>query len=214
MAVSSESSGLKRRLSPWPNSTEAQSIHSTLTCEGSISTLDVKITSPSFCSHIPYLVSVGFRLTFVFLSSAVVSSNSSPSLKEISVFLKVLSDLMVITSPFLLIVMFGLATPAIFLVANPTPVNKTGYDEIFIFTQWLSLIRWGKKTKQPSMLNSLLLFELFINSQLQRFFCNISITWCGYRPSCVGWHKEIFCSVIVTIVKVVFRRLRQDFNAS
>lgn len=145
MAVSSGSSELKRRLSPCPNSSEAQSIHSTLTVKAAFLHWMSKITSPPFCSRIPYLVSVGFGLTFVFLSSAVVSSNSSPSLKETSVFLRVLSVLMVIISPFLLIVTFGLATAAIFLVANPTPVHKTGYYEIFIFTQWLSLICWGKK---------------------------------------------------------------------
>lgn len=38
-------------------------------------------------------------------------------------FLKVLSDLMVITSPLTLMVMLGLAMPATFLVAKPTPAG-------------------------------------------------------------------------------------------
>lgn len=161
-----------------------------------------------------YLESALFGLTFVFLSSAVVSSNSSPSLKETSVFLKVLSVLMVITSPLMLMVTLGLATPAIFLVANPTPVNKTGHYEIFIFTKSFPPICWGKKTQTTtSVLISLLLSEFFINSMLQRFLCNILLACCGYRPSQVGWHKEILCSVIARIVKAVFWRLRQYFNA-
>lgn len=103
-----------------------------------------------------YLQNAVSGLTFVFLSSAVVSSNSSPSLKETSVFLKVLSVLMVITSPLMLIVTLGLATPAIFLVANPTPVNKIGHYEIFIFPQSFCLIHWEKKT---SVLFPLLISE-------------------------------------------------------
>lgn len=47
VAVSSGCCGLKGRLSPCPNSTEAQSTHSALTFEGNISTLDVKITTLS-----------------------------------------------------------------------------------------------------------------------------------------------------------------------
>lgn len=54
VAVSSGCSGLKRRLSPCPNSTDTQSLRSTLTFEGSISTLDVKITTLSSCSHITF----------------------------------------------------------------------------------------------------------------------------------------------------------------
>lgn len=54
----------------------------------------------------------------------MVSSNSWPSLKEISVFLKVLSVLIVIISPFLLMITVGLAKFPSFLVANPTPVNQ------------------------------------------------------------------------------------------
>lgn len=64
------------------------------------------------------------KFTFVFLLSAVVSSNSWPSLKEISVSLKVLSVLIVIISPFLLMITLGLAKSPSFLVANPTPENQ------------------------------------------------------------------------------------------
>lgn len=63
------------------------------------------------------------RITLVFLLSAVVSSNSWPSLKEISVFLKALSVRIVMISPFLLMITLGLAKFPNFLVANPTPEN-------------------------------------------------------------------------------------------
>lgn len=66
------------------------------------------------------------KFTLAFLLSAVVSSNSRPSLKEISVFLKALSVLIVITSPFLLMITVGLAKFPSFLVANPTPENQDG----------------------------------------------------------------------------------------
>lgn len=121
-------------------------------------------------------------LTFVFLSSAVVSSNSSPSLKETSVFLKVLSVLMVITSPLMLIVTLGLATPAIFLVANPTPVSKIGPYEIFIFPQSFSLMCW-KKSPQCFFPYC---FLSSINSMLQIFFYKISLGTAVGPPS-HGW---------------------------
>lgn len=68
------------------------------------------------------------KFTFVFLLSAVVSSNSWPSLKEISVFLKGLSVLIVIISPFLLMITLGLAKFPSFLVANPTPEIKIALE--------------------------------------------------------------------------------------
>lgn len=60
-------------------------------------------------------------LTLQFLSSGVVSSNSSPSLKLISVFLKVLWVLITTLSPSLLIITVGLVTFPTCRVANPTP---------------------------------------------------------------------------------------------
>lgn len=62
--------------------------------------------------------------TFTCRSSAVVSSNSSPSLKEISVFLKVLSVLTTTLSPSWLMTTVGLVTLPTCLVAKPTPVDK------------------------------------------------------------------------------------------
>jgi len=63
-------------------------------------------------------------LTLTCRSSAVVSSNSSPSLEEISVFLKVLWVLTTTLSPSWLIATVGLVTLPTCLVAKPTPVNK------------------------------------------------------------------------------------------
>lgn len=63
-------------------------------------------------------------LTLTFRSSAVVSSNCWPSLKEMVVFLNVLSVLMVTMSPFMLMITSGLARPPSFRVAKPTPRNQ------------------------------------------------------------------------------------------
>lgn len=63
-------------------------------------------------------------LTLTFRSSAVVSSNCWPSLKEMVVFLNVLSVLMVTMSPFILMITSGLARPPSFRVAKPTPRNQ------------------------------------------------------------------------------------------
>lgn len=60
-------------------------------------------------------------LTLQFLSSGVVSSNSSPSLKLISVFLKVLWVLITTLSPSLLMITVGLVTFPTCRIANPTP---------------------------------------------------------------------------------------------
>lgn len=64
------------------------------------------------------------KQTFTCRSSAVVSSNSSPSLKEISVFLKVLSVLTTTLSPSWLMTIVGLVTLPTCLVAKPTPVQR------------------------------------------------------------------------------------------
>ena len=56
-------------------------------------------------------------LTFTFRLSMVVSSNSFPSLKEISEFLKELSVLMLILSLSALIMILGFADPATILDA-------------------------------------------------------------------------------------------------
>lgn len=60
-------------------------------------------------------------LTLQFLSSAVVSSNSSPRWKLISVFLKVLWVLITTLSPSWLMITVGLVTLPTCLVAKPTP---------------------------------------------------------------------------------------------
>lgn len=60
-------------------------------------------------------------LTLQFRSSAVLSSNSSPSLKEISVFLKVLWVRMTTLSPSWLMMTVGLVTLPTCRVAKPTP---------------------------------------------------------------------------------------------
>lgn len=60
-------------------------------------------------------------LTLTCLSSAVVSSNSSPSLKLISVFLKVLWVFTVTLSPSTSMMVVGLVSPATCRVAKPTP---------------------------------------------------------------------------------------------
>lgn len=64
-------------------------------------------------------------LTFTFRLSMVVSSNSSPILKEISEFLKVLSVLMLTLSPSALIMILGFADPARFWTATLTPVGMS-----------------------------------------------------------------------------------------
>lgn len=64
------------------------------------------------------------HLTLVLLPPGVVSSNSSPSLKETSLFLKMLLVFMVITSPFVLIVTVGFARQPSFLLARPIPRNQ------------------------------------------------------------------------------------------
>lgn len=76
-------------------------------------------------------------LTLVFLLSAVVSSNSCPTLKVISVFLKALSVRMVTTSPFMLTMTLGLARLPSFRVASPTPTNCTPKKHCYIL--------WGNK---------------------------------------------------------------------
>lgn len=65
------------------------------------------------------------QLTLQFLSSAVVSSNSSPSLKEISVFLKVLWVRIATLSPSWLMITVGLVTLPTCRVAKPTPDRGT-----------------------------------------------------------------------------------------
>lgn len=64
------------------------------------------------------------RLTLTCRSSGVVSSNSSPSLAEISVFLKVLMVFTTTLSPSLLMATVGLVTLPTCLVAKPTPKIK------------------------------------------------------------------------------------------
>lgn len=64
-------------------------------------------------------------LTFTFRLSMVVSSNSFPSLKEISEFLKELSVLMLILSLSALIMILGFADPARFWTATLTPVGMS-----------------------------------------------------------------------------------------
>ena len=64
-------------------------------------------------------------LTFTFWLSDVVSSNSSPSLKDISVFLKELSVLMLTLSLSVLIVILGFANPARLWTAALTPVGMS-----------------------------------------------------------------------------------------
>lgn len=64
-------------------------------------------------------------LTFTFRLSMVVSSNSSPNLKEISEFLKELSVLMVTLSPSAPITILGFADPARFWTATLTPVGMS-----------------------------------------------------------------------------------------
>lgn len=61
--------------------------------------------------------------TLVFLPSAVVSWNSWPNLNVTCVFLKVLSVLIVTSSPFMLMMVLGFAKLPSFLVANPTPME-------------------------------------------------------------------------------------------
>lgn len=60
------------------------------------------------------------------LSSAVVSSNSSPSLKVISVFLKVLWVFTVTLPPSSSMMVVGLVKPATCRVAKPTPGGARG----------------------------------------------------------------------------------------
>ena len=64
-------------------------------------------------------------LTLTFRLSMVVSSNSFPSLKEISEFLKELSVLMLILSLSALIMILGFADPARFWTATLTPVGMS-----------------------------------------------------------------------------------------
>lgn len=72
-------------------------------------------------SIILYTLSLRQTLTLQFRSSAVLSSNSSPSLKEISVFLKVLWVRMTTLSPSWLMMTVGLVTLPTCRVAKPTP---------------------------------------------------------------------------------------------
>lgn len=66
-----------------------------------------------------------WNFTLTLRSSAVVSSNSTPSLKLISVDLKVLTVLSVMTSPSMEIMVVGLVILPTWRVANPTPeTNK------------------------------------------------------------------------------------------
>lgn len=69
-------------------------------------------------------VKIRLGLTLTCLSSGVVSSNSSPSLAEISVFLKVLRVFTTTLSPSRLMVTVGLVTLPTCLVAKPTPVQE------------------------------------------------------------------------------------------
>lgn len=72
-------------------------------------------------------------LTFTFRLSMVVSSNSSPILKEISEFLKVLSVLMLTFIPAsALIMILGFADPARVWTATLTPVGMSEKK-----TQWI-----------------------------------------------------------------------------
>lgn len=64
-------------------------------------------------------------LTFTFRPSAVVSSNSSPSLKEISKFLKEVSVLMLTLSPGALMRILGFSTAARCRMVPGTPAGQT-----------------------------------------------------------------------------------------
>lgn len=79
-------------------------------------------------------------LTLTFRSSAVVSSNCWPSLKEIVVFLKVLSVLMVTMSPFILMITSGFARPPSFRVAKPTPRNQKQNYNYILASKKLSIL--------------------------------------------------------------------------
>lgn len=61
----------------------------------------------------------------------------------------------------MLIVKLGLATPAIFLVANPTPVNKKEHYESFISMIFSYL---GKIRDSPHHFLSIYLFIFVINT--------------------------------------------------
>lgn len=76
-----------------------------------------------------------WRLTLTFLSSAVVSSNSSPSLKDSSVFLMVLWVFTVILSPSKEMMVVGLVMFPTVRVANPTPAPKHTKQDM----QWVSM---------------------------------------------------------------------------
>lgn len=78
--------------------------------------------SPMVPPHpLVFIKTVQPTLTLQFRSSAVLSSNSSPSLKEISVFLKVLWVRMTTLSPSWLMMTVGLVTFPTCRVAKPTP---------------------------------------------------------------------------------------------
>lgn len=93
------------------------------------------------------------QLTLQFLSSAVVSSNSSPSLKEISVFLKVLWVRITTLSPSWLMITVGLVTLPTCRVAKPTPDQRTQVKYELVNNQmWTFHLVWAGKKKSFSVL--------------------------------------------------------------
>lgn len=78
------------------------------------------------------------ELTLVLRPPGVVSSNSSPSLKEILLFLKMLLVFIVITSPSVLIVTVGFAREPSFLLAFPIPGNQIK-ESLFLASKTLSV---------------------------------------------------------------------------
>lgn len=94
-------------------------------------------------------------LTLQFLSSGVVSSNSSPSLKLISVFLKVLWVLITTLSPSLLMITVGLVTFPTCRIANPTPTppgkSRNHHPLFFFFIYTLSFTHTGADNSSPAL---------------------------------------------------------------
>lgn len=102
----------------------------TITILPSLISLTKFVSLPShFCTWMSLSPS---RLTtdLQFLSSAVISSNSSPKWKLISVFLNVLWVLITTLSPSWLMITVGLVTFPTCLVAKPTPKIAKGSNTV------------------------------------------------------------------------------------
>lgn len=127
----------------------------------------------------------------------VISSNSSPSLKEISLFLKMLLVLMVIMSPTVLMVTVGFARQPSFLLALPTPRRKITNSYTCCWLQELNLFVQLFPKEEVSAISRL--HAVWIQISILIAFIYLCVV---YVYMCMGYlFSIIFFNVIHFIIK-------------